>query len=55
MTTITIPKTLSPLCLLFFVRLGDSILNLCGFCFYKLIGKLTSLSQLQQFGFRNTT
>jgi hypothetical protein len=30
-----------PLCLLLIVRLGGYIVNLCGFYFYKVIGKLT--------------
>ncbi len=30
----------SPLCFLLIVRLGDYIVNLCDFYFYKLIGKL---------------
>jgi hypothetical protein len=33
--------------------LGGYIVNLCDFYFYKLIGKLTSFLQLQEFSFRN--
>jgi hypothetical protein len=44
------------LCLLLLVRLGDYIVNLCVFYFYKLIGKLTAFVQLQQeFSLRNPT
>ena len=41
-TIITFLLLLSPLCLLFLVRLGGYIVNLCDFYFYKLIGKLTA-------------
>jgi hypothetical protein len=41
-TIIIVPLTLSPLCLLFLVRLGGYIVNLCDFYFYKLSGKLTA-------------
>jgi hypothetical protein len=34
---------------------GDYTVNLCAFYFYKIIGKLTSLLQLQEFSFRNIT
>ena len=43
------PPTLCPLCLLLLVRLGGSTVNLCAFYFFKLIGKLTSSLQLQEF------
>jgi hypothetical protein len=46
---------LSPSCLLFLVRLGGYIVNLCDFYFYKLIGKLTAFLQLQEFSLRNQT
>ncbi len=46
---ITIPLTLSPLCLLLLVRLGDYTVNLYVFYFYKLIGKLTASFQIQEF------
>ncbi len=51
--TITVPPTLSPLCLLLLVRLGGYIVNLCAFYFYKLIVKLTAFLQLQGFSLRN--
>ena len=47
------PLTISPLCLL--VRLGDYIVNLCVFYFYKLITKLTVSFQLQEFSLSNIT
>jgi hypothetical protein len=49
------PLTLSPLCLLLLVRLGGYIVNLCVFCFDKVIGKLTSFLQLQEFRLCNPT
>ena len=52
---ITIPLTLSPLCLLLLVRLGGYRVNLCAFYFYKLIGKLTAFLQPQEFSLRNIT
>ena len=55
LTIIIVPLTLSPLCLLLLVRLGDYIVTLYSFYFYKLIGKLTSSLQLQEFSFRNMT
>jgi hypothetical protein len=55
LTIITIPLTLSPLCLLLLVRLRGCIVNLCTFYFYKLIGKLTAFLQLQEFSLRNPT
>ena len=39
----------SLLCLLLLVRPGGYTVNLCGFYFYKLIGKLTASLQLQEF------
>jgi hypothetical protein len=50
--TITIPLTLSPLSLLFLVRLGGYTVNLYVFYFYKLIGKLTVFLE---FNLRNMT
>ena len=52
---ITIPLTLSPLSLLFLVRLGGYTVNLYDFYFYNLIGKLTAFLQLQEFSMRNRT
>jgi hypothetical protein len=45
-TIIIVPLTLSPLCPLLPVRLGDYTENLCVFYFYKIIGKLTTFLQL---------
>jgi hypothetical protein len=45
----------SPLCLLFLVRLGGYIVNLCVFYFYELIGKMTFILHLQEFILRNMT
>ncbi len=45
----------SPLYLLCLVRLGDYMVNLCAFYFYKLIGKMTAFLQLQEFTLRNMT
>jgi hypothetical protein len=55
LTTITIPLTISSLCLLLLVRLGDYIVNLWDFYFYKFIGKLTDFLQLQEFNLWNIT
>jgi hypothetical protein len=52
-TIIIVPLTLSPLWLLLLVRQGVYIVNLCAFCFYKLIRKLTAFWQLQEFSLRN--
>ena len=52
---ITIPRLVSPLCLLLLVRLGGYTVNLCAFYFYKLIGKLTASLQTQEFSLRNMT
>jgi hypothetical protein len=41
MTIITIPLNLSPLYLIFLVRLGRYVMNLCDLYFYKIIGILT--------------
>ncbi len=46
-------RMLSPLCLS--LRPGGSIVTLCAFYFYKLIGKLIAFLQLQEFSLRNTT
>jgi hypothetical protein len=55
LTIITIPLTLSPLCLPLLVRLGVYIVNLCAFYSYRLVGKLTAFLQLQEFSLRNQT
>jgi hypothetical protein len=47
---ITIPRLVSPLCLILLVRPGGYTVNLCSFYFYKLIGKLTDSLQLQDSG-----
>ena len=52
---ITIPLPRSPLCLLLLVRLGGYTVNLYVFYFYKVIGKLTVLLQLQEFSLHNMT
>ena len=52
LTIIIVPLTLSPLCLLWLVRLGAYTPNLCGFYFYKLIGKVTAFLKLQEFSLR---
>jgi hypothetical protein len=44
---------LSPLC--FPLRPGGSIVTLCTFYFYKIIGKLIAFLQLQEFILCNTT
>jgi hypothetical protein len=41
------------LCLLFLVRVGGYIANLLDFYSYRLIGKLTVFSELQEFSQRN--
>ncbi len=46
---ITTPPLPSFLCLLLLVRPGDYTVNLCVIYFYKLIGKLTSSLNLQEF------
>ena len=46
---IIVPLTLSPLCLLLLVRLGGYTAIVCAFYFYRLIGKLTAVLQLQEF------
>jgi hypothetical protein len=55
LTIIIVPLTISPLCLLFLVRLGVYTVNLCDFYFYRLIGKLTAFLHLQDFSLRNLT
>ncbi len=47
--------TLSPWWLLFQVRPGVYIVNLCAFYSYRPIGKLTALLQLHEFSLRNMT
>ena len=42
LTIIIVPLILSPLCLIFLVRLGVSTVNSYSFYLYRLIGKLTS-------------
>jgi hypothetical protein len=50
------PNVISgPLWLLLLVRLGDYIVTLCTFYFYKLIGKLTVSLHLQEFSLGNIT
>jgi len=51
----TIHLILSPLYLLFLVRLGGNIVNLSDFYSYKFIGKLTDFLQLQEFRLNNIT
>ena len=46
-TIIIIPLMVSPLYLLLIVRLGGYIVNLCVFCSYRLIGKLTVFCSLK--------
>ncbi len=53
LTTIITPRQRSLLCLLLLVRLGDYIVNSCDFYSYRLIGKLTTFLQFQEFN--NTT
>ena len=53
LTIIIILLTLFPLCRLLLVRLGDYIVNLSDFYFYRLIGKLTAFLHLQEFNLRN--
>ena len=48
LTTIIVPLTLSPLCLLLLVRLDIYTVNSCAFYFCRLIGKLTAFLQLQE-------
>ena len=43
------PLTLSPLYLIFLVRLGDYMVNCCSIYSYRLIGKLTAFLQLREF------
>jgi len=54
-TIIIVPLTLSPLCLLLLVRLGVYTVKLCTFYSYRLIGKLTTFIQFQEFNFLNLT
>jgi hypothetical protein len=44
---IIVPLMISTLCPLLFVRPGGSMVNLCVFYFYRLIGKLTDFLQIQ--------
>ena len=55
LTIITNPLTISPVCLLFLVRLGGYIVNLCAIYSYRLIRKLTSFLQFQEFSLHNQT
>ncbi len=48
-TIIFVPLTLSPLCLLFLIRLGVYIVNLCVFYFVRLVEKLTVFLEIQDF------
>ncbi len=52
---ITILRAQSPLCLLLLVRLGGYIGNSLDCYSYRLIGKLTTFLQFQEFRFRNPT
>ena len=45
-------RRLSPLYLMYLVRLGGYIVNLFAFYFYRIIGKLTAFLQFQEFSFR---
>ncbi len=47
LTTITIPLTLSPVCLLLLVRLGDYIVNLCAFYSYRKLTAFFAASGVQ--------
>jgi hypothetical protein len=49
LTIIIIRLQLSRLCRLLLVHQADYIVNLSGFYFYRLIGKLTAFLQLQEF------
>jgi hypothetical protein len=49
------PPNVISLFLLLLVRLGDYIVNLCDFYFYKLIGKQTFFLNLQEFNLHNPT
>ena len=49
MITIIVPLILSSLIQLLLVRLGVSMVNLCVFYFYRIIGKLTNFLQFQEF------
>ena len=55
LTIIIVPLTVSALCLLLLVRLGVYIVNWCVFYSYRLVGKLTTFLELQEFSFRNLT
>ncbi len=55
LTIIITLLTLSLLCRLFPVRLGDFIVNRSEFYSYRIIGKLTAFLQLQEFSQRNQT
>jgi hypothetical protein len=48
-------RRLSPLYLMYLVRLGGYIVNLFAFYFYRIIGKLTDFLQFQEFSFQNRT
>ncbi len=52
-TIIIVPLILSPLCLSLLVRLVVYITNLYSFYFYRLIGKLITFLQLQEFNLHN--
>jgi len=52
LTTIITHLWQTHLCLQLQVRLGGYTVNLCDFYFYRLIGKLTAVLQLQEFGMR---
>jgi hypothetical protein len=53
LTTTTIHRPQSPLCLILLVRLGGYIVNSLDYYSYRLIGKLTVFLQIQEFSLRN--
>ncbi len=55
LTIITILRVQSPLYLLLLVRLGGYIVNSLDCYSYRIIGKLTTFLQFQEFSFRNPT
>jgi hypothetical protein len=55
LTIVTIHQAQSPFCMLFLVRLGGYIVNSLDCYSYKIIGKLTTFLQLQEFSLRNKT
>jgi hypothetical protein len=55
LTIIITHLTLLHLYMKLMVRLGGYIVNLCDFCSYRIIGKLTSFLQLQEFRLQKPT